>query len=218
MKKLSIIAASILVILMTSSCSKDDDFIGSGIPISELRNVSAFNKISSEGVFTINIIQGTTQSLEIIADNNIIDKVKTVVTNNELRLYLSDGNYNNINLEANIVVPNLNRLKNFGVGNVTINDLNIEGDFTIENEGSGDIIVSGSAHTFKINNEGSGAIDGSQFLCSNSEIRIFGSGDCEVYCTELLDVTIEGSGKVYYQGNPVINTTISGSGNVVNVN
>jgi len=123
-----------------SSCSDDDLIIGSGNPTSEFRNGLNFSKISAEGVFDITITQGSVQSVEIIADDNIIHKVKTKVVSNELRLYLDDdNNYRGIILEVNIIVPNINNVKNSGVGNITILDVDTIDNFNVYNSGSGDI-------------------------------------------------------------------------------
>ena len=91
MRKLLLIAITIIAI---TSCSKDN-YTGSGNTISEFRTVDAFTKISSNGTFILNITQGSTLSLEIIADDNIIDKVTTRVSNDKLEIYLENGNYKN---------------------------------------------------------------------------------------------------------------------------
>jgi len=81
------IIISISILLFSVSACTKDTIVGSGTPISEFRNVTDFTKVSSEGVFEVAITQGDVQSVEIIADDNIIHRVKTEVVDNELRLY-----------------------------------------------------------------------------------------------------------------------------------
>lgn len=209
----------VVLLFMTStlSCS-EDHFFGSGEPISEMREVNSFSKVSSEGVFEVTIIQGTTQSVEIIADDNIIHKVKTKVVNNELRLYLDNDNYRNISLEANITVTKLNGLKNYGTGNIYAYDIFEEEEFTIQNSGSADILFEGSAASLDVKNEGSGNILGFNFLANDSHLNIEGSGNIEVTCSNTIDITIYGSGNLYYKGSPTIDADINGSGQIVNSN
>lgn len=214
MRRLLLIAITIIAI---TSCSKDN-YTGSGNTISEFRTVDAFTKISSNGTFILNITQGSTQSLEIIADDNIIDKVNTEVSNDKLEIYLEDGNYKNTYLEANITVPELKGIKNEGTGDVTVFELQNTGTMEIENIGTGNIAIAGHTDNFNIQNIGSGTINGAEFMAANVALRIEGSGDCEVYCTESLNVSIEGSGNVYYKGSPTINIDISGSGQVIPMN
>lgn len=218
MKKLLIITLSLAAILITSSCSKDDDFFGSGNITSEFRDISTFDKVYSEGTFTVNILQGPEQSVEVITNDNIIHRLKTTVSNNKLSIYLLDGNYSNINVEVNITIPNLNEIQNIGTGDISAVELNSEDNLKIENSGTGNINISGSVNNVEIKNEGSGEIHGMQLMSINSTVEIIGSGDCEVYCTETLDVNIEGSGDLYYKGSPIINLNVSGSGSVINAN
>lgn len=214
MRKLFLIAITAIAI---ASCSKDE-YTGSGNTISEFRDVNLFSKISSEGTFVVNISQGPTQSLEIIADDNIISRVRTTVSDGRLKIYLEDGNYKNTYLEANITVADLNEIKNDGTGDITVFELQSSGTMEIENIGTGNIAVAGYTDNLTILNVGSGTINGAEFMAANVEIRIEGSGDCEVYCTESLNVSIEGSGNVYYKGSPSVTKDISGSGQVIPMN
>jgi len=209
----------ILLITTVISCSDDDLIIGSGSPTSEFRSVSNFSKISSEGVFDITIMQGSVQSVEIIADDNIIHKVKTNVVGNELRLYLDDNNsYSGIILQVNIIVSSINSIKNSGVGNISILDVDTIDNFNVYNTGTGTISISGAAESLTLENEGSGKFNGFQFSVSTCDVEIIGSGDCEVNAINQLHVDIEGSGDIYYKGSPAIDADISGSGKIINAN
>ncbi len=214
MKKFSLLLVLITVFI---SCSKDD-ITGSGNLTSEMREVNYFTKVKSEGVFEVNIIQGSTQSVEVVADNNVINKINTKVVNGELRLYLDHGNYQHINLEVNITALRLNGLENSGAGDMYAHNIDEKGVFSIDNTGSADILIEGSAANLNIENEGSGSIMAFDFLVNDSRIEIDGSGDVEVNCSNNLNVEIDGSGSVYYKGNPTIDVDISGSGQVINDN
>lgn len=214
MKKIIVVIFTMMAVV---SCS-NEDFTGSGNTISEFREVNAFAKISSEGTFIVNITQGPEQSLEIIADDNIISRVRTEVSGNQLNLFLEDGNYQNTYLEANITIPDLKGIINEGTGDITVFELQSSGTLNIENIGTGTIMIAGYTDNLNIDNQGSGTINCSEFMTANTIVRIEGSGDCEVHCTESLNVTIEGSGSVYYKGSPTITTDISGSGRVIPMN
>lgn len=211
------IIVAIFTMMAVVSCSKED-FTGSGNTISEFREVNAFTKINSEGTFIVNISQGPTQSLEIIADDNIISRVKTQVSGDQLNLYLDDGNYKNTYLEANITIPDLKGLRNEGTGDITVFELQSAGTLDIENIGTATIMIAGYTDNLNISNQGSGTINCAEFMTANTLVNIEGSGDCEVHCTESLNVTIEGSGSVYYKGSPTITDNISGSGRVIPMN
>lgn len=211
-----IILICILLISLTA-CTKDT-IAGSGTPTSEFRNVAKFTKVSSEGVFEVTITQGDQQSVEITADDNIIQRVKTEVVDNELRLYLDDRNYKDISLKANIVSERINGIENTGIGNFVISNVDEVGNFNVYNSGTGNISITGRAESLTVENEGDGMFKGFQFIVSNCNVEIVGSGDCEVQSTNTLIVDIEGSGDVYYKGTPAVEANISGSGKVINAN
>lgn len=203
--------------LLLMSCSKES-YIGSGRIVMEERQVSTFDEISSEGVFKLSILYGDTQKVEIFADDNIIGKVRTDVSNGKLDLSLSDGNYKELYLEANITIPMLNRVENEGAGPVQIIGFEQLDDLTIWNSGSGNFNMEGKANQLKVTNEGSGNIDALNFETGIADIKSIGSGNVHVYCSHKLDVRIEGSGDVYYKGEPSITSHIIGSGKVLKHN
>ena len=69
----------ILVIMSTLMACSEDKFVGSDDTMSEIRNVDYLNEVSSEGTFEVTIIKGEEQSIEIVANSNIIHLVKTDV-------------------------------------------------------------------------------------------------------------------------------------------
>src|SRR5210317_1436764 len=124
MKHSGVIHILILFTLFLS-CTADDDINGSGNLITESRDVDAFSKVSSEGVIDVVITQGSPQSVEITADDNIMDRVRTRVINEELQLYLDDDyNYSGITIRAKISAEDLNGIMNSGVGNMDISNVN----------------------------------------------------------------------------------------------
>ena len=216
MKKSFII--TLLIVLIASSCSKEENYTGSNNIISQERDVSVFNKISSEGVFEVNIIQGPVQSIVVNANDNIINRLKTTVSDNKLSIYLLEGDYSNLSIVVNITVADLNEIQNVGTGNISALEFNNLGAMRIYNSGTGNINITGSSNSLELINEGTGIFYGYQFTTTNSEIDISGSGDCQVYSSESLLVNIEGSGDVYYKGDPTINANVSGTGSIINAN
>ena len=171
------------------------------------------------GVFEVTITQGSTQSVEISADDNIMNRVKAKVINNELQLYLDEGfNYSGITIEAHIIATDMNGITNSGVGNMKVSNLDESETFSIENFGTGNISIDGKATDLKVVNEGSGDILAFDLQVENASIEIEGSGSVETHCSDNLNVTVVGSGNVFYKGNPSINTSITGSGNVIDSN
>ncbi len=103
-----------------------------------------------------------------------------------------------------------------GSGNI---ELDLDADYLEARiDGSGDYYLEGSVFESDMDINGSGDIHAYNMVINRCFINIAGSGDAELYVTDLLDVKITGSGSVYYLGTPTVNTTITGSGKVVHAN
>jgi len=205
--------------LFAMSCS-DETIVGSGNPVSEERNGLVFSKLSSLGTFEVDITIGSNHTLEVTADDNVIEHVVTEIINNELRIYLDDtyDSYQSVDLAVRIEVPEIDAIDNLGAGNISVEGITGNNEMDIVNTGSGNISLEGSAPKFYIDNEGSGNVNAFDFVVNECDVNLEGSGNLEITCTDLLDVRILGSGNVYYKGNPEINADVSGSGNVIDAN
>jgi len=186
--------------------------------MSQNRNLNTFSKISSEGTFKVTIIQGDNQSVEIIADDNIMNNVKSVVSDGELELYLKDGNYKGITVEVNISLTNFEEINNSGTGDIDIFDVDGDGTLEIVNSGTGNITVFGTKDKIIMENEGSGNFYGFNLKTSMGIVRNIGSGTLEVYCEDSLEANLEGSGDLYYMGHPILDISVKGSGKVISYN
>ena len=209
---------TILIIAIISSfwgCSRHQ-ITGSSTIISEIRNLDSFNKVSSMGPYKITITKGKKQNVEIFANDNIIKKVRTNVTNRKLILSTVPGDYRNINIEVRITVVDLNKIENYSSGAVYI-DHEMK-SFNAINLSSGNILLEGSCTNLNIQNYSSGNFLAYNMLVENCSITNSSSGNIKVNCKSKLNVSINSSGNVYYKGEPSMNITVSSSGNVYNDN
>lgn len=215
MKNLKLVLV-LLTIVMTS-CDADS-YLGSGDMISQNRNLSEFSKIKSSGIFEVNIQQGEVQNIEILADDNIINKITTEVYNGQLNIGLKKGTYRSIDVTINITVKNLTKITNEGAGDITAIDFFEIEEMMIQNSGSANIYVEGSTEHLDLENIGSGTIFAEEMLSIESTISIEGSGNCRVTCQDYLKGKIKGSGSIFYLGNPIIDSDIEGSGKIESIN
>jgi hypothetical protein len=229
----SILSAAVLCIV-AASCSKIN---GEGGTVAEERTVTGYDGISLALDANITYTQDSVYTLVLQGQQNILDKIETVVQNGKLVIKYEDhvviGTHSQIS--AVIHAPGVNRLDISGSG-----DLQVVQPWTVYSghlniSGSGNLSVSDvTAHDINANISGSGNIKGSAGNCYsavytisgsgsldmlgvNSDsawATISGSGDIRLAVSKYLNATISGSGNILYFGNPVIETHISGSGNV----
>jgi hypothetical protein len=208
---------------------------------SEKRELSPFREVSLRISANLYIEQGDHSQIEMVADQETLDKIIVEVVDHKLiiRFSFEDmffGDFNPGHVTLRVVTPDIESLSIAGSGNIIaekpIDSRVIElyitgsGDIKIAKlkcerleadiAGSGDIIVSGdeTVREIELKIAGSGNLKANQLKAEFGKIWIAGSGNCDVSISHLLDAKILGSGDIRYEGTPTINSMISGSGRI----
>jgi hypothetical protein len=212
MKKLLLI--SLISIFTLTSCNWHR-VRGNGSIKSEARDVSAFEAITCDGAYEVQIDCQQKQSLAIETDENLLPLVKTEVHNKTLHIDTKGMLLPTNRIRITVSVPNISEFKANGSAEGDINNVsNNELDVAIH--GSGKLRMNGKSDRVHITVSGSGKIDAMSLISENSDIQINGSGNIQVYATNSIDVQINGSGKVNYKGEAKsVNQQINGSGRIV---
>ncbi len=194
-----IVIVTILVtifLLSMTACSK----------VTEIRDVSGFDKVTLSGSGDLIIEQGDTESLTIEAQANTMQYIETTVSGGTLSIGIPDKAGRPLRLGSvkyYLTVKDLSGITAFGSGNISSSDL-VTDAIEIIISGSGTITLSGEANTQEIEINGSGKYSAKNFKTSQCIVKINGSGSANVNVTDNLDITINGSGDVKYTGDPSV--------------
>ena len=208
---------------------------GQGSVIEKNIQVPSFKGVKLAFSGNVVLKQGSTQSVKVEGQENIIDLISTEVRDGIWKLKFTKNVRNYKKLNVYITVPSLKYVGVSGSGNIkTENNFTNLGDLEVKISGSGNIKFEGQAQSLKTSisgsgnmklrgsaNEvyvrisGSGNINTSEVKTANCEVKISGSGDAKVYASDKLNVRVSGSGDVMYYGQPKIKSKITGSGDLV---
>jgi hypothetical protein len=190
--------------------------VGSGTRARETRSVEPFTRIEIQSSADADVRVGPGEAaLEVIADDNLIDRVQTRVTDGVLVIGMASGSYS-LKTSPRVVVrvPSLEGLVIAGSGDVRVEGLagaRFEGVI----RGSGDMVLLGAVDEVELAIEGSGDVDAFGLEARSVRARIAGSGDLDVLALEELDAEVRGSGDVRYRGQPAsCRTRVLGSGSI----
>ena len=234
LKALFILALTVL----TSGCIfpvRYTRVLGSGKIISETRPISGFTAVELNGIGTLIIEQGSKESLEVVAEDNIIKYLKSDVYGRNLRLSVDD--FVSIDPTEEIVfyltVKNLERVEISGLGNIEIEalktsslDLKISGagsasigdlqaeSLNLEISGVGNVEIGGSVEDQQIELSGAGNYNADGLISNEARIEISGTGKAMLWVENELDADLSGMGNLQYYGSPNLSTEISGVGTV----
>lgn len=218
MRKLFYFLASVFALTFVSCGDIFGDvtrIYGTGNIMSETRNLESFHSIESRMGADINIIQSNTSYIEIEAQENLLDIMKTEVKNGKLIIHF--GKYNvqtSKSIRINVYCRQAESFELYGAGRIVsefpLSYINISG--------AGNVNCRGTGQNVNIRINGAGTVDLFDMQVENADVRISGNGTVYVKATNKLDVRISGAGNVYYLGLPEVTKTISGIGNVISRN
>ncbi|MEO6452582.1 MAG: head GIN domain-containing protein [Ginsengibacter sp.] len=223
----------ILAAFIFCSCDHMD---GSGNIKTEKRNVSRFNGVQGSGSMDIEVSNGDKFSVEVEADDNILEYVITEVDDDMLDIHFKQRmSFNNVHAKVYVTAPGLKRLFIRGSGNISSKNTiknteslttkisgsgNINADvdaprIKADISGSGNLSLQGRCKSFEGSISGSGDLKCKNLLSENATVSIFGSGTAHVFASVHLKASTTGSGDIYYSGNPSSpETSKTGSGSI----
>ena len=213
---------------------------GNGILKKETRNVNNYTGVHLQGSINVVLHYGTSNTISVEADENLLPYIETVVENGNLVVRTK----NKVNLKSNeklIVHATLTRLTSLSVsgsGNLTgdgafsnsgkteirlsgSGNLNLGADSFSEMEvavsGSGNVKVKGNnSNNITAAISGSGNIDCSEIKTNDVFAKVSGSGQIRVFATTSIDAKVSGSGNIYYKGPASkLSMKSSGSGKII---
>lgn len=212
---------------------------GSGRTATEERALPAFEAIALAGSIDLHVRQGTPQSVEVSADDNLLPLLQTTVESTAQGATLKVGwkrgesIFTRSRVLVTVVVPRLGSLALAGAGDMVVDSfetpalqvsLSGSGDVTLPNlragelgirlAGSGDVGGSGQATKLKVSIAGSGDVKLADMQADDVSVKIAGSGDAAVFAQKTLEVGIAGSGDVTYRGDATVKSSVAGSGSV----
>ncbi|MCC6722866.1 MAG: DUF2807 domain-containing protein [Saprospiraceae bacterium] len=235
----SLLTFSTLLFFTATACTQNwslgPGINGEGPKTTKNLDISSFDEIKLNIAADVFVKQGSSQSVKIEAQQNIIDNLKRDVTDGAWKIGFDKNVKNHEPIKIWITVPNIKALGVSGSGSiVSESKFSNLGDLSVAVSGSGDIkfnsdsknlnaAISGSGNielagttgesTFAIS--GSGNIKAFDLDSGACNVKISGSGDSSVNASRSLEVAIAGSGDVYYKGQPSVRSKISGSGKVI---
>jgi hypothetical protein len=245
MRRILFWTLSLVLMLTQFSCDFDFDFDdgigpcirGNGNRVSRDLNLPNFDGIDLDISANVFITQGNERKVTVEGESNVIALLETNVRNGVWEIDFDECVRDMGELTIFITLPNVRSLSISGSGDITsknimvIDDLNLNisgsgkidigvdaDDIFSRISGSGDVVLEGKANSQEHTVSGSGDLRAFPLQTRTSDVRVSGSGDCEVTVSESLRVRVSGSGDVYYRGKPSVEVSVSGSGRLINAN
>lgn len=227
--------AATLATLSACSLAGVEVITGSGTTTTQTYNFTGFDEIEIGSAFTVTVSQGNAYNVVVRVDDNLVDRLVVTQEENRIAIGLKDGTtVSRATLEADVTLPNLNRLNAHGAGRVQVNPFlmgdtfvvdasgaaEIRGDLDavdleLEASGAGRVILTGTAANVQAHATGASIIDLSDLSAVDAQVDSSGGSTITVNIDGILDADADGGASVYYLGNPEMGTiNVSGGSNV----
>jgi len=215
MNRFLLLTLAIALATFTTSCNDDDDtpLVGDGVI-----NVSNFDAIEVSGVISLNVTQGSTQSVTVRGGTTIFNAIDADVSGGVLDLRV--GGSLTTGATIDIVMPNLTDLEATGTGSVAISGFTNLTDLDMEVTGTTVVTITNSNATdFDCIVSGTGNIEAFGLAATDVDAELTGAGNVSVTVSGDLTGSITGLGSLSYKGTPTnIDVDISGAGQVIDAN
>ncbi|MDJ1504207.1 head GIN domain-containing protein [Xanthocytophaga agilis] len=217
-----------------------DRIKGNGHIVEKTFSVSSFDEIKIEGVFTIHLTQGNTESVKIAIDDNLLQYITVENENDRLIVKWTKNQHqsiNNVKSDLYITFKNLQELNLNHVGKLqTTNTLKLQDlvvnvnsvgetnltlnaqSLTIRHDGVGSLNLDGTAKEATIKCSGVGSLKAFDLVVDKLNLNCSGVGSAEVTAEKEISISASGVGGVRYQGNAkTLQLNASGIGKVKKV-
>ncbi|HEV2866419.1 MAG TPA: head GIN domain-containing protein [Allosphingosinicella sp.] len=190
---------------------------GSGRAARAARAAAPFTAIEVEGPTTLEVIVGQRESIEVEADDNLLDRITTEVDGTILRIGTSGAFRTRMTPVVRVTVRGLERVKLRGSGDAWIRG--IDGDrLDLVLQGSGDLHAEGRAGAVTADLYGSGNMELERLSAPAFDVSLYGTGNVRVHATGTLSAAVYGTGRIAFSGDPqILRRAVYGPGSIARI-
>ena len=174
---------------------------GSGHMASDVRAVEAFHAVEVGGVFQVEITVGKEHSVEVEADDNLLQYIKTEVRRGVLEIETTQRIKTQNPIRVRVTAQDIDDLEVSGAASVTLNGIKNEG-LEIDSSGASKITVTGQTAKFIVDVSGATKVDGDGLVSENATVEASGASHVKVNVLGNLRADTSGASSVVYSGTP----------------
>ena len=174
---------------------------GSGNVQNEKRNLADFKTIEVGGIFEVEVTAQKEFSVEVEADDNLLQYIKTEVHNGTLEISTEKRISPKERIRVRISAPNIERLEVSGASKLSL--ANVKNDaLRVDASGASKIKVDGETRNLEVELSGASRLDAENLKAENVSVDGSGASSASVNVSGDLKADLSGASKVTYSGNP----------------
>ncbi len=208
---------------------------GSGNIVTETRTVGNFDGIMVASSFDVEVKIGPVTTVEVEADDNVMEYIKTTVSGNTLKIRTENNHsFTNTHMKVFITTPSLQKIEAAASADVVVQDimestgkLSFQASSSasilaevdapeVETDASSSAVITLSGKTKNHDTQASSSADIRCFdlLSEITSARVTSSATIKVHASVSLNAKASSSGDIQYRGAASVNKSVSSSGSV----
>lgn len=174
---------------------------GSGRMAAEARDVRDFRSIDVSSVFEVEVIAQSDFHVEVEADDNLLQYVRTEVRNGELQITLDKKVRTGNPIRVRVSAPTIQRIEASGASRVKIRDVNAP-EFVADTSGASKIEISGETAELIVDVSGASHVNAAALKAANATVDASGASRVSVNVSGELRSEASGASSIDYTGTP----------------
>lgn len=174
---------------------------GSGHMGSDRRDLRDFKSIDVGGVFHVEITAQKDFSVEVEADDNLLQYIKTDVRGGTLNIEIDKKVSTKNPMRIRISAPDIDALEVSRAANVTVNNLKNTG-ISVDASGASNIKLAGETAKLTVDVSGATKVDAENLKAENAAVEASGASHIDVNVSGQLKADASGASKITYTGSP----------------
>lgn len=185
----------------TNFSLKSGSVKGSGQTAAEARDLHGFTKIDASGVFQVEIVAQKDFSVEVEADDNLLQYINIQVRRGVLKLETDRRLSTSNPIRVRISAPDIEGIESSGAANIVLTDLK-NSSLEIDSSGASKIKVAGETAKLVVDVSGATRVDAEGLTAENANVEASGASTVEVFVNGNLKTNASGASTIRYGGSP----------------
>ena len=174
---------------------------GSAVPASEARDAHDFTGVDVGGVFQVDIVVGKAFGLDVEADDNLLQYIKTEVHDGVLKIETTERIKSRNPMRIRIAAPDIEKVGASGACKISVQGVK-NSSLSIDISGASKINVVGETAALNVDVSGAGNIEAEGLIAQTARVDASGASKVNLFVTDRLTSNASGASRITYAGNP----------------
>lgn len=176
---------------------------GSGVARTEVRDVGKFQGVDVSGIFEVEIISGKDFDVQVDADDNLLQYIKTEVDSGVLQISSTKRLKSDMPIRVRVSAPDINTIEGSGATSISLTGVK-NSELKVDTSGASKVKLAGETTLLSVEVSGASKIDAQGLKAESASVDASGASNADIFVTGKLVSDASGASKIAYSGNPAI--------------